>query len=330
MKYLKPIIDKISYTRQIDAIIKQWWKRCFWDKLQLILSKPYVGLFASDQRLLEEMFNSAEDDKIVAAIRSGKIRYVGDGFVGSFDAKLSRALTSIGAKYNKRTKTFVIDKLELSLLLRHEIALAELALLAMQKELLGLISSFSIEQALPDLNRLLNVATDVMIDDLDEQAYTTLREAITVRPQIDNVRRQQLKEQYTENIDLSIKKFTDKQTGELRQIVEQYTFYEDNKTPLAKLIADKFDVSMSKANFLAQQETGLLVAEYRQMRYEEVGITRYKWATSHDEKVRDSHKQLDGKIFSFDDPPVTNLKGDRNNPGEDWRCRCIAIPVLDV
>ena len=35
------------------------------------------------------------------------------------------------------------------------------------------------------------------------------------------------------------------------------------------------------------------------------------------------------KIFEWDNPPITNEKGDRNNPHEDWQCRCEAIFVID-
>ncbi len=59
------------------------------------------------------------------------------------------------------------------------------------------------------------------------------------------------------------------------------------------------------------------------------GILEYRWSTSKDERVRHDHKALDTKIFSFASPPVTNLKtGARNNPGCDFGCRCIAIPIF--
>jgi uncharacterized protein with gpF-like domain len=39
---------------------------------------------------------------------------------------------------------------------------------------------------------------------------------------------------------------------------------------------------------------------------------------------------LNGHIYSFDDPPVTcQATQAHNNPGEDFRCRCVAIPILD-
>ena len=33
-------------------------------------------------------------------------------------------------------------------------------------------------------------------------------------------------------------------------------------------------------------------------------------------------------MFDWDDPPVTNDDGDTNAPGEDYRCRCVAIPQI--
>ena len=72
-----------------------------------------------------------------------------------------------------------------------------------------------------------------------------------------------------------------------------------------------------------------MVSKYRQIRYEDVGIRRYMWSTSGDVRVRHDHKELNGKIFYFDNPPITDkATGARNNPGEDFGCRCVAIPVM--
>lgn len=47
---------------------------------------------------------------------------------------------------------------------------------------------------------------------------------------------------------------------------------------------------------------------------------RYIWRTREDEKVRASHAANDGRIFSWDDPPLTG------NPGDEYGCRCWAEP----
>ncbi|MEQ1890367.1 MAG: phage minor head protein [Alphaproteobacteria bacterium] len=48
--------------------------------------------------------------------------------------------------------------------------------------------------------------------------------------------------------------------------------------------------------------------------------THYIWRTRGDNKVRASHAANNGRIFAWDDPPVTG------HPGEDFGCRCWAQP----
>lgn len=98
---------------------------------------------------------------------------------------------------------------------------------------------------------------------------------------------------------------------------------------VTKLLEDRFDVSKSRAKFWAVDQTLKLNADITRQRMQSAGISRYVWTTSGDERVREIHRELDGQTFSWNDPPVTNLAGDRNNPGQDYRCRCTAYPVLD-
>ncbi|MFI2130386.1 minor capsid protein [Lysinibacillus fusiformis] len=62
-------------------------------------------------------------------------------------------------------------------------------------------------------------------------------------------------------------------------------------------------------------------------RHQNIGIEKFTWYDSADELVRKSHKELSGKVFSYDDPPTVN--GRVVLPGEDYRCRCVAIPVFE-
>lgn len=56
---------------------------------------------------------------------------------------------------------------------------------------------------------------------------------------------------------------------------------------------------------------------------------KYQWKSMGDEKVRLLHQKLNGKIFSYDDPPVAEENGDRYHPGEKHNCRCRALPVFE-
>jgi SPP1 gp7 family putative phage head morphogenesis protein len=97
---------------------------------------------------------------------------------------------------------------------------------------------------------------------------------------------------------------------------------------LAKDIEGRLDVTQRHAEFLAIDQTLKLNAAITQGRMEAAGVTSYVWTTAGDERVRESHQKLDGQQFDFDDPPETNEDGDKNNPGEDFRCRCVAYPVI--
>ena len=101
-------------------------------------------------------------------------------------------------------------------------------------------------------------------------------------------------------------------------------------TDISKDIRKAYSVSRSKALFIARDQMAKLNSEITQYQQRDAGVNRYIWSTSGDEKVRDSHAALDGKVFSWDAPPVVDKKtGRRAHPGEDFQCRCVALPVFD-
>lgn len=97
---------------------------------------------------------------------------------------------------------------------------------------------------------------------------------------------------------------------------------------LAKEIQDRFSVTKSKASLLARDQTLTLNSSIARNRQQNAGITEYVWTTSGDERVRDTHAELDGTVQRWNDPPETSEDGRRNHPGEDFQCRCTAFPVL--
>jgi Phage Mu protein F like protein len=61
-------------------------------------------------------------------------------------------------------------------------------------------------------------------------------------------------------------------------------------------------------------------AQERKASTQEHPATHYFWRTRGDNKVRAAHAANNGRIFSWDNPPVTG------HPGEDFGCRCWAEP----
>lgn len=96
---------------------------------------------------------------------------------------------------------------------------------------------------------------------------------------------------------------------------------------MRKQLVERVKVTESRAQFIAVDQAGSILGQMTAERHQSIGLERFQWDTSGDERVRDSHRKLDGEIFSYDDPPTVG--GRKVLPGEDYRCRCVAIPVFD-
>jgi SPP1 gp7 family putative phage head morphogenesis protein len=92
---------------------------------------------------------------------------------------------------------------------------------------------------------------------------------------------------------------------------------------MAKDIGKRLDVTESRAKLIARDQVSKLNGELAQLRQTSLGVRRYIWLTSRDERVRPSHEDRDGEVFSWDNPPADG------HPGEPINCRCVAEPVLD-
>jgi SPP1 gp7 family putative phage head morphogenesis protein len=95
-----------------------------------------------------------------------------------------------------------------------------------------------------------------------------------------------------------------------------------NTDDLVDLLQERYEVSESRASLIAVDQTNKLNGQLQQVSQESLGVTRYIWRTSQDDRVRDSHQLLDGQSFSWDDPPEVG------HPGQDYRCRC--QPEADI
>lgn len=81
------------------------------------------------------------------------------------------------------------------------------------------------------------------------------------------------------------------------------------------------------ARRIARTEVARTQSQLVQAQAQSIGVNQYVWHTVEDEAVRESHKEMDGKICSFDDPPEVE-PGHFYNPGGIYNCRCYAVPLL--
>lgn len=131
-----------------------------------------------------------------------------------------------------------------------------------------------------------------------------------------------------ENVSL-ISSIAERLHEDVRGVVREATTRGTRVETLARLIKGRYRVSESRARLIARDQTVKANAALTEQRHKAAGVTRYVWSTSRDERVRDMHAALEGTVHEWTDPPVTNERGDRNHPGEDYQCRCVAIPVLE-
>lgn len=89
------------------------------------------------------------------------------------------------------------------------------------------------------------------------------------------------------------------------------------------------EVAKSRAMLIARTEVARTASNLTEARAKAVGADQYIWRTSGDGDVREDHKVLNGKVFSWDDPPIADIRyGRRANPGCIYNCRCYAEPII--
>lgn len=101
----------------------------------------------------------------------------------------------------------------------------------------------------------------------------------------------------------------------------------------------RLGISDRHARLIARDQVGKLNAQVTQTTQQLAGVDSYKWVTVGDERVRGdpgglypkarpSHYSLNGKTFSWHDPPISGPGSQRNPPGMAIQCRCWASPKL--
>lgn len=125
----------------------------------------------------------------------------------------------------------------------------------------------------------------------------------------------------TENVSL-IKAISSRYLDEVGSIVQDAVYTGKRADEVSGLVQGRFDVSQSRADLIARDQISKLNGQLTQTRQGSLGISRYIWRTSLDERVRDTHAALEGKLIDWNSPPRVG------HPGEDFQCRCRAEPDL--
>ena len=323
-KVLQPIRDRLVYADLME-------KRIAYD-LWVALYRPILEIFGLSLRQVKPGRTNAHPARsnalegLIQAIEQGKVAFSDGYFYGDFTASLSKEIRAIGGQFNKAKKAWKVDPAKLSTDLALAIAKKREETHGQVDRALKLIDQIQVDGLGPLQT---SEVAEGILQDLHRQFKLTAADKLEIPMEMSAAVAEKIKEDYTQNLNLYIKKWTDEATVRLRHQVQENAAGGYRAKAMLSAIQEEYGVSERKAKFLARQETSLLVSKYREQSYKESGVNYYKWSTSGDQRVRPDHKRLNNRIFSWDEPPIVDTAtGRRAHPGEDFGCRCVAIPVI--
>jgi SPP1 gp7 family putative phage head morphogenesis protein len=120
-----------------------------------------------------------------------------------------------------------------------------------------------------------------------------------------------------------IKSVSGRQLDDVSSILRRGIMNGSTVTAIQKEIMKKVPLTASRARLIAQDQTLKLHSKITQERLKDIGVKKYKWRTVNDNRVRDHHRDREGKVFSWENPPYDG------HPGQPIRCRCRAAPIFE-
>lgn len=270
--------------------------------------------------------NSMQDIK--SALRAGRIIWQDGYFYGEFNSVVGRALRDLGAKFIRDKRAYKLAAEKLPMDLRADIVIGK----GMNQT-----KTEAIMRALGEASQMKlriggsDAAVSIMAG-LNDQAVQTLKvlpENLQIPMDLPAGQKKELIATYHKNLEGYLEDLKQEQIERLKEKTQANAALGYRSDRLAKIVQTELGVSKTRATFIARQETAMLVSKFREERYKSAGVRQYIWSTSKDQRVRPDHKDLNGQVFDWDNPPIVDkAHGRRGHPGTDFGCRCIALPVV--
>lgn len=144
-----------------------------------------------------------------------------------------------------------------------------------------------------------------------------LTQADDLRPIVEN--------RLSENVSL-IKSLKRDQLTRVQSMIRENKVSGQSFAGLMQDIRHQFNVSTSRARLIARDQAAKLSSDINQIRQEQMGVKKYRWSTSKDERVRERHQRLDGKVYTWG--KKTGAEGGLS-PGKPIQCRCVAMAIIE-
>ena len=279
---------------------------------------------------------------LAEAIKSGRIQFFRGKFSGRFSAAVSKELAALGARWDRKTGTFQLPQSSLPPEILSAISESEAAFSAKLFKLDSVLKSIVPEKITEQLK--ISDHIDRSLWKVEKDIDKTMQK-ITVSPKLSAEAKRKLADEYELNLQRYIQNWTVEEIVNLREKIKKSVLAgernEDREKIILKMLGESNQQAINKARFLARQETNLLMTEFKKDKYLDAGVEWYEWRTSNHPvqakgakylpgEVRHDHGELAGKLFSWNDPPITDAKtGRKNHPRQDYNCRCNYIPVVN-
>jgi SPP1 gp7 family putative phage head morphogenesis protein len=202
-----------------------------------------------------------------------------------------------------------------------------------QAILVELLKSMTIEDAISELELILAGVSSVV----DANVISAFAEAVSVdvflndSALLDTVKAE-WKAQQGRLVDSIVNTYIEKLQIIVSNAVQRGTAMSEVKEEIKVLL----NTTDKRAKFIARNEVGNLNGIITMRRQVDCGISVYQWSSSHDERVRPSHAEMDGKYFYWNSDKVGEINGikvypaPKYHPCMDYNCRCVALPVIDL
>jgi SPP1 gp7 family putative phage head morphogenesis protein len=202
-----------------------------------------------------------------------------------------------------------------------------------QAILAELLKSMTIEEAINELELILAGVSSVV----DANIISAFAETVSVdvflndSALLDTVKAE-WKAQQSRLVDSIVSTYIEKLETIVSNAVQRGSAMSEVKEEVKTLLG----VTDKRAKFIARNEVSNLNGIITMRRQVDCGIDVYEWSSSHDERVRKSHAEMDGKYFYWNSDKLGEINGvkvypsPKYHPGMDYNCRCVALPVIDL
>ena len=202
-----------------------------------------------------------------------------------------------------------------------------------QAILAELLKSMTIEEAINELELILAGVSSIV----DANIISAFAETVSVdvflndSALLDTVKAE-WKAQQSRLVDSIVSTYIEKLETIVSNAVQRGSAMSEVKEEVKTLLG----VTDKRAKFIARNEVSNLNGIITMRRQVDCGIDVYEWSSSHDERVRKSHAEMDGKYFYWNSNKLGEINGvkvypsPKYHPGMDYNCRCVALPVIDL